>query len=158
FIIPCYSHLSKWKYLIGLKLYDWLAGRFRIGQSSFVSKKEVSQRFPTMKTVGLKGGVRYFDGQFDDARLAINLAQTATAHGATTLNYCKVVALRKDVSGKTSGVVFTDSETNKQLEIDAKVVINATGVFVDNILQLDIHEHRPIVKPSQGIHIVVDRS
>src|SRR5690606_22619228 len=81
FVIPCYSHFSKWKYLIGLKLYDWLAGKFRIGRSSFVSKKETSECFPNIKTAGLKGGVRYLDGQFDDARLAVNLAQTAAAYG-----------------------------------------------------------------------------
>lgn len=158
FVIPCYSHFSKWKYLIGLKLYDWLAGKSRIGRSSFVSKKETREHFPRLKSIGLKGGVRYLDGQFDDARLAINLAQTAVAYGATVLNYSKVTALLKGPDGKISGVKFTDEETERQIEINAKAVINATGVFVDDILQLDVYEHRPLVKPSQGTHIVVDRS
>ena len=158
FVIPCYSHFSKWKYLIGLKLYDWLAGKFRIGRSSFVSKKETSECFPNIKTAGLKGGVRYLDGQFDDARLAVNLAQTAAAYGATVLNYCKVTALRKDDAGKINGLAFADGETNRQFLINAKAVINATGVFVDDILQLDVDTHRPLVRPSQGTHIVVDRA
>jgi len=158
FVIPCYSNLSKWKYLIGLKLYDWLAGKFRIGRSSFVSKKGITECFPNIKTAGLKGGIRYLDGQFDDARLAINLAQTAAAYGATLLNYCKVSALQKDDTGRINGLVFTDGETNQQFQINAKAIINATGVFVDDILRLDIDKHRPLVRPSQGTHIVVDRT
>ncbi|MFB2118942.1 FAD-dependent oxidoreductase [Parapedobacter sp. 2B3] len=158
FIIPCYSYFSKWKYLIGLKLYDWLAGKFRIGKSSFVSKKEISGHFPGIRTSGLKGGVRYLDGQFDDARLAINLAQTAAANGAAVLNYCKVTALHKDNVGNVDGLAFTDAETNMLFNVAAKAVINATGVFVDDILQLDVAQHQPLVKPSQGTHIVVDRS
>lgn len=158
FVIPCYSHFSKWKYLIGLKLYDWLAGKFRIGRSSFISKTETSACFPLLKGTRLKGGVRYVDGQFDDARLAINLAQTAATYGATLINYCKVTALLKSPDGKVSGVKFTDTETNRHIDVNARAIINATGVFVDDILQLDVREHRPLVKPSQGTHIVVDRS
>ena len=158
FIIPCYSTFSKWKYLIGLKLYDWLAGKFRIGRSSFVSKKETAACFPNIRTAGLKGGVRYFDGQFDDARFAINLARTAAVHGATVLNYCKVTSLKKDNAGKISGLVFTDTESGRPYTVNARAVINATGVFVDDILQLDTSTHRPLVRPSQGIHIAVDLS
>ncbi|WP_353196946.1 glycerol-3-phosphate dehydrogenase/oxidase [Parapedobacter defluvii] len=158
FIIPCYSVFSKWKYLIGLKIYDWLAGRYRIGKSTFVSQKETHASLPGIRTEHLKGGIRYFDGQFDDARLAINLAQTATQHGASVLNYCKVTALCKDGSGKVNGVRFTDQETGKEFQLQAKTVINATGVFVDEILQLDIDQHRPLVRPSQGTHVVVDRA
>jgi glycerol-3-phosphate dehydrogenase len=158
FIIPCYSLFSKWKYLIGLKVYDWLAGSYRIGKSSFVSKKETSACLPGIKTNRLKGGVRYLDGQFDDARMAINLAQTAASHGATVINYCKVNALSKDGKGKINGLRFTDEETASQFEINAKVVINATGVFVDDMLQLDVDRHQPLVRPSQGTHIVVDRA
>lgn len=158
FIIPCYSLFSKWKYLIGLKVYDWLAGSYRIGKSSFVSKKETSACLPGIKTNRLKGGVRYLDGQFDDARMAINLAQTAASHGATVINYCKVTALSKGGKGKINGLRFTDQETAEQFEIKAKVVINATGVFVDDVLQLDVDRHQPLVRPSQGTHIVVDRA
>ena len=158
FIIPCYSTFSKWKYLIGLKIYDWLAGRYRIGTSTFLSRKVTATRLPGIKTDRLKGGVRYFDGQFDDARMAINLAQTATEYGATVLNYCKVTGLQKKTNGRITGLQFTDQETSRQFQLKAKAVINATGVFVDDILQMDIHEHRPLVRPSQGTHVVVDRA
>ncbi|MFC3196965.1 FAD-dependent oxidoreductase [Parapedobacter deserti] len=158
FIIPCYSIFSKWKYLIGLKIYDWLAGRNRIGKSTFVSKKEIGEALPGIKTNQLRGGIRYFDGQFDDARLAINLAQTAVNYGATILNYCKVTALFKDNDGKVTGLRFTDIETDRQIQVTAKAVVNATGVFVDDILRLDTDGHLPLVSPSQGTHVVVDRS
>jgi len=158
FIIPCYSVFSKWKYLIGLKIYDWLAGRYRIGKSTFVPKKETHDSLPGIKTDRLKGGVRYFDGQFDDARLAVNLAQTAATYGATVLNYCKVTELCKDSRGRLTGLRFTDGETKKDFQVNAKAIINATGVFVDDILQLDVDEHRPLVRPSQGTHVVVDRN
>ncbi len=158
FLIPCYSSFSKWKYLIGLKIYDWMAGRYRIGKSTFVSKKETCEKLPGIKNSGLKGSIRYFDGQFDDARLAINLAQTATRHGATVLNYCKVIALEKDRDGVVNGLHFIDEETAASIPIRARAVINATGVFVDDILQMDVDRHQPLVKPSQGTHVVVDRS
>lgn len=158
FIIPCYSTFSKWKYLIGLKLYDWLAGKFRIGRSSSVSKQEITACFPNIRTAGLKGGVRYFDGQFDDARFAVSLARTAVTHGATVVNYCKVTSLQKDSTGKISGLVFTDTESGRPYTVNARAVINATGVFVDDILQLDTATHRPLVRPSQGTHIAVDLS
>lgn len=157
FIIPCYSWSDKWKYLVGLKVYDWLAGRHRIGTSTFLSKKETRDRLTGITGKRLKGGVRYFDGRFDDARLAVNLAQTAARHRATVINYCKVTALHKDSNGKVNGLQFTDEETGKPFRLQAKAVVNATGVFVDDILQLDTARHKPLVRPSQGTHIVVDR-
>jgi len=158
FIIPCYSVFSKLKYLAGLKLYDWLAGRRSIGTSMAVTKAEIQQHFPNLKSDKLKGGVRYFDGQFDDARLAINLAQTAATHGATLINYCRVTGLIKSNDGKIKGVNATDVETGMAYELSAKVVINATGVFVDDVLMMDTGDHKPIVRPSQGTHIVLDHS
>ena len=158
FIIPCYSFFSKLKYLIGLKFYDWLAGRRSIGKSTSVTKEEIIQHFPNLKSDNLKGGVRYFDGQFDDARLAINLAQTATTHGATLINYCRVTGVIKSNEGKIKGVCFTDLDGGVSYDLSAKVVINATGVFVDDVLRMDTGTHKPIVKPSQGTHIVLDHS
>ncbi|SFC48463.1 glycerol-3-phosphate dehydrogenase [Parapedobacter composti] len=158
FIIPCYSLFSKWKYLVGLKVYDWMAGRYRIGKSTFITKAETSRALPGVKTRNLKGGVRYFDGQFDDARLAVNLAQTAAGYGAALLNYTKVTALLKDENGKMAGLQFVDVENATTHTIRAKAVVNATGVFVDDILKLDTGDHRPLVRPSQGTHIVVDRT
>lgn len=158
FVIPCYSIIEKLKYGIGLKLYDWMAGKLRIGKSVILNKKSVQERIPKVKTTGLKGGVLYFDGQFDDARLAINLAQTATDYGAVVINYAEVTGFDKDDGGIVAGVKFLDKETGDVIHVGAKAVINATGVFVDDILQLDRSNHRNLVRPSQGSHIVVDRA
>ncbi|TDH28658.1 glycerol-3-phosphate dehydrogenase/oxidase [Segetibacter sp. 3557_3] len=157
FIIPCYSWFSKMKYLVGLKMYDWLSGRFSFGKSRFLNKKETLAQLPGINPKHLTGGIEYFDGQFDDARLAVNLAQTAAENGGTLLNYFKVTGLLKDKE-KVSGIRAVDIETNKTFTINSKVVINATGVFVDDVLQMDKPGSRPIVRPSQGVHVVVDKS
>lgn len=155
FVIPCYSYFSLGKFLVGLKLYDWLSGRFSFGKSRLLKRDEVVAVFPGMKKEKLVGGVEYFDGQFDDAKLAINLAQTAAEKGAVLLNYCKVTGLRKE-KGRVAGVNAVDIETKKEYSLNAKLVINATGVFVDDILQLDVPEKAPLVRPSQGVHLVLD--
>lgn len=157
FIIPLYSNYEKLKYYTGLKIYDWLAGYLSFGSSKLIGKKEIRARLPTIKTKLLKGGVEYFDGQFDDARLAINLAQTSADHGAIVLNYCSVVSLDKE-NEKLSGVVAVDLEEKKEYHLKAKTIINATGVFVDDILKMDHPANAPIVRLSQGAHIVVDKS
>ena len=156
FLIPCYDWFSVAKYLIGLKLYDWLAGRFSFGTSKFFSKNETLRIMPGVKEKGLKGSIRYFDGRFDDARLAINIAQTAKEQGATLINYVKVVNLIKDTD-QIKGVIATDVITNETFELKAKVVINATGVFVDEILQMNDSKARKTVRPSQGVHIVLKK-
>jgi glycerol-3-phosphate dehydrogenase len=158
FIIPCYSRFSILKYLIGLKIYDWMAGRYSFGKSKFLSKEQVVENVPGIKADGLYGGVVYYDGQFDDARLAINITQTARENGAELLNYIKIVDLIKNADGEVSGVSAIDQLTNKEYIIRAKTVINATGVFVDNILKMDAPEMKPIVRPSQGVHIVLPPS
>jgi glycerol-3-phosphate dehydrogenase len=104
----------------------------------------------------LKGGVVYHDGQFDDARLALNIAQTAAEKGAVLLNYFKVTSLRKAGDGKINGVTATDLETGETFDLHAKTVINATGVFADEVLQMDKPGARPTIRPSQGVHIVLD--
>ncbi len=157
FIIPCYSWFSKMKYLIGLKMYDWLSGRFSFGKSRFLNRKEVMEQLPGINGNNLAGGVEYFDGQFDDARLAVNLAQTAAEKGGVLLNYMKVTGLLKS-GAKVSGVTAQDLETKKEYRLEGKVVINATGVFVDDILQMDAPESRPLVRPSQGVHVVLNKS
>jgi glycerol-3-phosphate dehydrogenase len=158
FIIPCYGFFSKMKYWIGLKLYDWLSGKYSFGRSSLLSKKEVSEAMPQVLEKRLKGGVEYFDGQFDDARLAINLAQTCAEQGGTVLNYAKVIGLLKDKQGFIKGVRLLELESNKEYELFAKIVVNATGVFVDDILRMDNPNKKPLVRPSQGVHIVLDKS
>jgi glycerol-3-phosphate dehydrogenase len=156
FIIPCYSYWEKMKYLAGLKIYEMLSGHFSFGKADFIKRKEINAHLPGLKARGLKGGVRYYDGKFDDARLALNLAQTASERGAVILNYFKVVKLLK--KGRIGGVVATDMETNQDYVLPSRVVINATGVFVDDILKMENADARPMVKPSQGVHLMLDKS
>lgn len=157
FVIPSYSYFSKLKFLIGLKLYDWMAGKLRIGSSTLLSKNDVVNKLPKVKTKGLLGGIQYFDGQFDDARLALNLAQSAVEHGATILNYANVSGITKNDQGIVDGIKFNDQQTGATFELKSKIVINATGIFVDDILKLDSPEHKNLVRPSQGTHLVIDK-
>ena len=135
FIIPCYDWFSVAKYLTGLTLYDWLAGKYSFGKSKFLSKKQTLALMPGIKEKGLKGAISYFDGKFDDARLAVNIAQTAKEQGAVLANYMRVVNLIKN-GEKVVGVEAEDSITKEVFKVYAKVVINATGIFVDEILKM----------------------
>lgn len=157
FIIPIYSWFDKYKYLIGLKFYDLLAGKSGFGKSSFLKKSKVLETIPGLKEEGLIGGVRYSDGQFDDARLALNLAQTAAENGGVILNYMKVTSLTK-TGERASGVVVENVESGKRYVLKAKTIVNATGVFVDEVLKMDLPSSHPLVRPSQGAHIVLDAS
>lgn len=157
FVIPNYTFFDNFLYTIGLKFYDMLAGKLSLGRSKFIGKKKTIEHLPTIRQQGLRGGVVYQDGQFDDARLAVNLAQTAIEQGACILNYSSVVSLQKQ-HGKICGVTVKDQETNIEHFVKGKVVINATGVFVDDLMLMDKPEARKLVKPSQGIHLVMDRS
>lgn len=161
FIIPVYNLWERLKYTAGLKLYDMLSGKLGIGHSTFISKTKVIESIPAIKNAAepkgkkLRGGVKYFDGQFDDARMAVSLAATCEDIGGTVINYMKVRTLVKDKAGKLNGVSAIDVETGNSYSIKAKVVINATGVFVDDIHQLDTGETEHTVQPSQGIHLVL---
>lgn len=157
FIIPIYSWWDKLLYTIGLKFYDLLAGKLSLGKSLPIGKAETIKRLPTIKKEGLKGGVLYHDGQFDDSRLAINMAQTAMENGAITLNYAKVIDLKKDKNGKLNGLCFQNTENGKEYEVKAKVIINATGVFADDINKMDHGKDTKTISPSQGIHIMIDK-
>jgi len=156
FIVPSYSWWRKWYYGIGLKLYDLLAGKLGLGKTEILSAATVLQRLPVAEKKGLAGGVGYFDGQFDDARLAINLAQTAVEQGAVVLNYMSVSGLLKE-NKKISGVVLMDMLDGVPYSIRSKAVINATGVFVDDVLRMEDPESPGMVAPSQGVHIVLDK-
>jgi glycerol-3-phosphate dehydrogenase len=158
FIVPVYSWWDRLKYTIGLKLYDRIAGSLRLGPSVFISKKETVEKLPGIKTEGLKGGVLYHDGQFDDSRLAINLAQSIIENGGVALNYMRVSALLKNKQGMTAGAKVTDMESGKQYTIKARAVVNATGIFVDDILQMDKPGIPKSICVSQGVHIVLDKS
>lgn len=158
FVIPNYSWFNNIKYTIGLKFYDMLAGKLSLGASRYISRKHTIEALPTIRQEGLKGGVVYHDGQFDDSRLALNIAQTAIENGATVLNYMKVESLLKDNNNKVNGILAKDTETGEIYKATGKVVINATGVYVDNILHMDRPDAPHMVRPSQGVHITLDRS
>jgi len=158
FIIPNYEWWGGAFYTIGLTMYDLLAGKLSLGASQHLSKKETLRRLGNLKAKGLRGGVLYHDGQFDDARLAINLAQTAIEQGGTLLNHFEVRDLLKDQQGQVAGVVAADQETGQVYELPASVVVNATGIFVDDILRMDQPTAKKLVRPSQGVHIVLDKS
>lgn len=157
FIIPVYSWWEKMYYTIGLSVYDMLSGKYSLGHTGILSKKETVERLPAINPAKLSGGVLYYDGQFDDSRLCADLAMTAANHGAVVLNYCKVVGFEKE-KNRINGVVIKDVLSDTTITVSATSVINATGVFTDAVMQLDDAEKHDIVFPSQGIHLVVDKS
>jgi glycerol-3-phosphate dehydrogenase len=158
FVIPAYSWWTGIFYMTGLMLYDLLAGRLSLGKSRLISAKRVLEAIPTLLSKDLKNGVVYHDGQFDDARLGINVAQTCVENGGHVINYMTVIGLGKDKNGGINEVQAIDEETKKVYRIKAKVVVNATGVFVDKIMGMDDAGTPPMVRPSQGIHLVLDPS
>jgi glycerol-3-phosphate dehydrogenase len=157
-VVPAYNLIDMPFYGAGLLLYSVMAGRLGFGFSRLISRTEALKLAPTLTPNGLKGGIGYYDGQFDDSRLAITLMRTATNHGATLLNHMPVDGLLHDSNGKICGVTARDSESGTPVTINAKAVINATGIFVDQIRRLDNAAAKPLLAQSQGIHIVVDRS
>ena len=157
FIVPNYAWWEAPFYGIGMKIYDLLAGRYRFGRSKILSREEVLARIPTLSQDGLRGGVRYHDGQFDDARLLIDMASTAAEHGACLLNYARVESLAKDSDGYVNGLTFRDEETGAAHALAARCVINATGPFCDAIRSVDRPGVKPMIAPSQGVHLVLPR-
>ncbi len=158
FVVPNYDWWEAPFYGAGLKLYDLLAGRMGLGPSRHLSREETLERIPTVEPHELRGGILYYDAQFDDARLAVTLARTLVDNlGGTAVNYAEAVALLKD-EGKIRGAVVRDLETGTEHEVLAKVVINATGVFADGLRQMDEPDSPPLLAPSQGVHLVLDRS
>jgi glycerol-3-phosphate dehydrogenase len=157
FVIPAYSWWEIPFYGIGLTLYDLLAGREGLGHSRILTAETVQHELPNARRQSLKGGVLYYDGQFDDARLAITLLRTLFEVGGTALNYVPVKTLLK-TTGRVCGVTAEDSETGTSMDLAAKAVINATGVFADSIRQMDEPGIANMVTASQGSHLVLDRS
>ncbi len=158
FVVPNYAWWETPFYGIGLKVYDLLAGKYGFGQSRVLNREETLAHLPTLNEEGLRGGVIYHDGQFDDARLLIHLIHTAADHGAVVANYLPVTGLTKDEGGLISGVTAADSETGESFTVAARSVINATGAFTDEIRRLDSPNAETMIAPSQGIHLVLDRS
>ena len=158
FLVPNYRWWEAPFFGIGMKVYDTLAGRSGFGRSTVLSRAETLALLPTLAQEGLRGGVLYHDGQFDDARLLIQLIETAADAGAAVLNYAPVVALRKDRQGTVDGVTALDTETGERFDLTARVVINATGVFTDELRRMADPVAVSMVSPSQGIHLVLDRA
>ena len=155
FIVPVFSSWEKMFYGLGLKFYDLLSGKLSLGDTQILSKKETVEHLPTINAEKLAGGILYFDGQFDDSLLAIEIAATAIKKGATVLNYCKVTGFIK-TDGKITGVECIDVLSEKKYTLKTKVVVNATGVFTNAIVQMDNQLEHDLVSPSQGIHLVID--
>jgi len=158
FIIPNYDVLGGPFYWVGLKIYDLLSGKWSLGPSKYISRDEVIQYIPMIEKSGLRNGISYHDGQFDDSRMAVNLAQTIIEKGGLALNHFGVTGLLKDDKGKVCGVKAEDKETSVGYEFKARAVVNATGVLVNRIIEMDDENKPPLVRPSQGTHIVLDRS
>jgi glycerol-3-phosphate dehydrogenase len=156
FVIPAYKWHEKPFYGIGMEIYDRMAGKLSLGRSKWLSREETIRRLPTVQTKGLRGGILYWDGQFDDSRLAVNLAQTATEKGAAILNYVKAVGLLNE-AGRVSGVQLQDVETGSAFEVRGKCVINATGVFCDQVRAMESADVKPILVASQGTHLILPR-
>lgn len=158
FIVPSYAWWEGPFYGIGLKVYQVLSGKYGFGSSELVSKEETLKRLPNVNPEGLAGGVVYYDGQFDDTRLLINLVATAAEQGAILLNYAKVTTLHKGADGIVNGMTWQDVESGESFEVRAKVVVNATGPFTDAVRHMAEPDVNKLIAPSQGAHIVLDRS
>jgi glycerol-3-phosphate dehydrogenase len=158
FIVPNYEWWETPFYGIGLKIYNLLSGKYGFGKSKILSKKETLNLLPTIKQEGLKSGVIYYDGQFDDARLLINLVTTAAEQGATVLNYTRVFGLVKDSENFVGGVNFIDEESGELFQARAKAIINAGGAFCDSVRKMSDENSKPLIAASQGVHIVLDKS
>lgn len=157
FFVPNYHWWEGPFYGIGLKIYDLLAGNLGLEPSKHLSREETLHLLPTIESEDLRGGTIYYDGQFDDSRLAITLALTAIDHGATVINYMKVIKLLKK-NNHIIGATLRNEETGKERDVLAKVVINATGVFSDEVRHMDEPEAGNVIQPSQGVHIVLDHT
>ena len=156
FVISNYRYWDNFLYFCGLTFYDLLSFGFGYGRSKYISAKKVMKYIPTSVEKGLKGGVVYHDGQFDDSRMAINLAQTCVENGGTVVNEATVTGILHNEAGKVAGVKFVDNTTGEEYSIKARSVVNAAGCFVDDIMHMDSPEHRKMVTPSQGVHLVLD--
>jgi glycerol-3-phosphate dehydrogenase len=156
FVVPSYAWWNGPFYGAGLKVYDLLAGRLGLGPSRLLSVEETLNHLPTLEPEGLLGGVIYHDGQFDDARLAVNLAQTLADLDGVPLNYLRVTGLRQ-TAGMVSGVEAVDLESGRTFEVDGRVVVNATGIFTDQVRRLDNPGAADLIAFSQGIHLVLGR-
>ncbi len=157
FIVPAYSYSALPYYGLGLKMYDWLSGRLSLGPSQLLSRQETLEMLPCLHQSGLRGGILYHDGQFDDARYAIALLRTFQDLGGTAINYVEATRLLER-NGKLIGVQARDCESGAVFDLQAKAVINACGVQAEETMALDGRSHPPLLAVSQGSHFVLPRS
>ncbi|HQW29249.1 MAG TPA: glycerol-3-phosphate dehydrogenase/oxidase [Verrucomicrobiales bacterium] len=156
FVVPAYRWYERAFYGVGMTIYDLLAGKLGMGPTGHLSAKSVAVQIPNLLQNGLYGGTLYWDGQFDDARLAIAMARTAVANGAAVANHVQVEELVRE-SGRIAGVVARDQLDGRDYRLRGRVVINATGVFTDSVRRMDDPGAEAVIRPSQGIHLVLDR-
>jgi glycerol-3-phosphate dehydrogenase len=158
FVVLCYRWWDRVFYGTGLKFYNLLSGKYRFAASRMLSREAALERLPNLQPQGLRGGVMYHDGQFDDSRLLINLVATASEQGATLINYAKVTGFTRTGAGRIDGVRALDAESGQEIFPSARVLINATGAFCDDVQRLANPQAAPMISPSQGVHLVFDRS
>lgn len=158
FVVPNYEWWEAPFYGLGLKMYNLLAGKYGFGKSEILSREETLERLPTIRPEGLRGGVVYFDGQFDDARLLVNMVTTAHEQGAAVLNYARVTELARNTEGLVDALTWIDVETGREHPVRARVVVNATGAFSDEVRRRADPDAKAMIAPSQGVHLVFDRS
>jgi len=156
FVVPRYKWWEGPFYGIGLKLYDLLAGRLNLAPSRSLGVEETLRQIPNLESDGLDGGTEYHDGQFDDARMCVTLARTACDLGATVLNHAPVIGLTRDETSHVNGVTVQDAETDARFDVQASVVVNATGVFANEVRRLEDADAASVVEPSRGVHLVLD--
>jgi glycerol-3-phosphate dehydrogenase len=157
FVIPAAGLWDEFLYTIGLTLYDLMAGSLSLGRSKRISKTKTLKRIATFKPDKLTAGIVYQDGQFDDSRLAINTLQTIHEIGGKVVNYTAVVGLHKDDNQMLNGVRVKDEVSGDEFSVFGKNVVNATGVFADEVMQMDNPDTKKTIAPSQGIHLILDR-
>ena len=157
FILPCRNLLETAFYGIGMKLYDWLGHGREFRGSKRLSKRHVLAKQPALSDANLSAGISYYDGQFDDSRLLINMVQTAAENGATLINGARVIELTRSKGNRLDGLAFRDEESGSLHRLRARCIVNATGPFCDSIRKLDRPDAQPLVAASQGIHLVLPK-
>src|SRR5919106_154736 len=140
----------------GLMLYDTMGGASSVPRHQHLTRTGARKLAPALKPSALTGALRYYDAQADDARHTLTVARTATAYGATVLNSAEVVAFHH-AGGRVTGVRVRDVETGREVDVQAEVVVNATGVWTDDIQTMVGGRGRFHVRASKGVHIVVPR-
>ena len=156
FIVPKYHWWEGPFYGTGLKLYDALAGKRNLGKSRSLSREETIRAIPGVREDGLLGGIEYHDAQFDDARMALALARTASDRGASVVNRVRCIGLVKE-DGQVVGAEVRDEESQETFRVRASIVVNATGVFADSVRRMDDPAAKVSLEPSRGTHLILPR-